>query len=792
MKSKTRHSNVRGASSCFAARPFRVIRWLIRGVSPAAASCARRFVFASTMSLVLLWPSIVLAGVHALFSLETPTGSPFPSDQFTVADPSHNTGRRVNLPISDCAVRRSDCEDLAVINTLDGFNAGPRLSIPFDGPIDVTTVISKTVFLVDLGSAVRHCDAGPMRDCDEDQREDRSWNDHSRDDGRRVIGINQVVWDASTNTVHVESNELLDQHTHYAFIVTNGVHAEDGSSVQASEAFRRFRHTVRGEYKQALLDAIQAAHRVGVHERDIVTASVFTTQSVTSVLEKIRDQIKAATPQPADFRLGPAETRTVFPLQTVVGITWEQQTGNDPPTFMRVTVNSSLLQLIPGAVGTIAFGKYNSPDYEVHPGEFIPLIGTLTGTPAVQGTNEIYFNLFLPSGPKPALGWPVAIFGHGNGQDKSLSFNVAATMAAHGIATIAINAVGAGFGPLGTLTVNRTAGEPRTFSAGGRSIDQNGDHVIEAGEGFNTAPPRTILFFTDGIRQTVTDLMQIVRVIEVGMDVDGDGFPDLDPSRIYYFGHSLGSNYGTVFVGIDPSVKVATLTSPGGPVIENRRLAPSAGRSVLGQALASRIPPLINAPGITSLDGVAVGPPQFNENFPLREGIPLRVHLADGTSYDIESPVINSVAGAMAIQEVVENTKWVGRPGDPVAYAPYLRKTPLAGVPAKSVIYQFAKGDQQAPNPNATAIVRAGKLADRVTFYRHDLAVLENSALPKNPHGFMVRPDIASFRPISLQAQEQIGKFFDTEGAVIIQPTPARFFEVPIILPLPEDLNFIP
>ncbi len=742
MKSKTRHSNVRGASSCFAARPFRVIRWLIRGVSPAAASCARRFVFASTMSLVLLWPSIVLAGVHALFSLETPTGGPFPSDQFTVADPSHNTGRRVNLPISDCAVRRSDCEDLAVINTLDGFNAGPRLSIPFDGPIDVTTVISKTVFLVDLGSAVRHCDAGPMRDCDEDQREDRSWNDHSRDDGRRVIGINQVVWDASMNTVHVESNELLDQHTHYAFIVTNGVHAEDGSSVQASEAFRRFRHTVRGEYKQALLDAIQAAHRVGVHERDIVTASVFTTQSVTSVLEKIRDQIKAATPQPADFRLGPAETRTVFPLQTVVGITWEQQTGNDPPTFMRVTVNSSLLQLIPGAVGTIAFGKYNSPDYEVHPGEFIPLIGTLTGTPAVQGTNEIYFNLFLPSGPKPALGWPVAIFGHGNGQDKSLSFNVAATMAAHGIATIAINAVGAGFGPLGTLTVNRTAGEPRTFSAGGRSIDQNGDHVIEAGEGFNTAPPRTILFFTDGIRQTVTDLMQIVRVIEVGMDVDGDGFPDLDPSRIYYFGHSLGSNY--------------------------------------------------NPPGITSLDGVAVGQPQFNENFPLRDGIPLRVRLEDGTSYDIESPVINSVAGAMAIQEVVENTKWVGRPGDPVAYAPYLRKTPLAGVPAKSVIYQFAKGDQQAPNPNATAIVRAGKLADRVTFYRHDLAVLENSALPKNPHGFMVRPDIASFRPISLQAQEQIGKFFDTEGAVIIQPTPARFFEVPIILPLPEDLNFIP
>jgi len=34
--------------------------------------------------------------------------------------------------------------------------------------------------------------------------------------------------------------------------------------------------------------------------------------------------------------------------------------------------------------------------------------------------------------------------------------------------------------------------------------------------------------------------------------------------------------------------------------------------------------------------------------------------------------------------------------------------------------------------------------------------------------------------------------FFDTDGTVIIHPEPARFFEVPIILPLPEDLNFIP
>ena len=37
-----------------------------------------------------------------------------------------------------------------------------------------------------------------------------------------VVGINQVVWDVATNTLHVKSDALLAQHTRYALIVTNG------------------------------------------------------------------------------------------------------------------------------------------------------------------------------------------------------------------------------------------------------------------------------------------------------------------------------------------------------------------------------------------------------------------------------------------------------------------------------------------------------------------------------------------------------------------------------------------
>jgi len=46
-------------------------------------------------------------------------------------------------------------------------------------------------------------------------------------------------------------------------------------------------------------------------------------------------------------------------------------------------------------------------------------------------------------------------------------------------------------------------------------------------------------------------------------------------------------------------------------------------------------------------------------------------------------------------------------------------------------------------------------------------------------------------RLIARGAQEQIATFFASDGQEVIHPEPARFFEVPIVLPLPEGLNFI-
>jgi hypothetical protein len=274
--------------------------------------------------------------VHALFNLHHPETGPFPSDVFTVADQTHNTGRRVNLPYPDCTIRVSDCEDLAVVNTLDGFGLQTRLSIPFDGSIDVNTATSDTLFLISLGSTI----------------------DRNGDPPGTVIGINQIVWDTFTDTLHVESDELLTQHTRYALIVTNRLRDINGRPVEASDSFRRFRQTVRGEYKRALLEAIHAARGLGVHERDIVTASVFTTQSITSVMERIRDQIKNGTPEPANFLLGSRRERAVFNVADVTSIDWSQHTRVSPPGFTPANppIDLAVLRYIRDAIGTMAYG----------------------------------------------------------------------------------------------------------------------------------------------------------------------------------------------------------------------------------------------------------------------------------------------------------------------------------------------------------------------------------------------------------------------------------------------------
>ena len=262
----------------------------------------------------------------------------------------------------------------------------------------------------------------------------------------------------------------------------------------------------------------------------------------------------------------------------------------------------------------------------------------------------------------------------------------------------------------------------------------------------------------DGLRQTTIDLMQLVKVVRGGVDVDGDGSPDLSGSRIYYAGQSFGGIYGVELLGLEPDIHAGVANVPGGPIIEIARLSPNF-RPLVGSSLITRTPSLYNAVPNSTFTS-------FVENIPLRN-VPL---------------LVDTVPGASAIQAVIDNTEWAQQAANPAAYAPFI---------TRPVIIQFARGDKTVPNPTATAILRAGKLASRATIFRNDLAFAANPAVNKNPHTFLTSVTGAG-AAYALAAQHQIAAFFASDGAITVDPDgPGPFFETPTSM-LPEDLAFIP
>ena len=616
------------------------------------------------VAIALAFPAAALAGTSAL--------QPFPTNLATVSDHSQVTGLRVNLPLPSCTARPSDCADDAVLNSLDGFNIQPRITIPFSGPIDLTTVSSHNIFLI-----------GPRG---------------------HIVGINQPVWEPVTSTLTVESDEQLAQDSTYLLVVTRGIHAANGQPLDTT-AFRHgliFGPNDRAsvEYRVALLGGLVSAFIRGVNLADVADASLFTTQSITAISEKIRNQIRSAPAPVPNFNLAPDGSRTVFTNTLDLSINWNRQmkvAGPLSPSPVPVLAT----QIFPGSIAKIAYGSFASPDYE-NSSQAIPAVGTRTGVPAVQSVNHLVFTLFIPTGNTPPGGWPVAVFGHGfTDSINGAPWVVASTLAHAGIAMIATNVVGHGYGSASTYTVSPHGGPVETFAAGGRGFDQDGNGTIDSTEGVNAAGG-SLVSNRDGLRQTVFDLVTLVHMLHSGVDVDGNGSPDLSKSRIYYTGQSFGGIYGVELLGLEPTIRAGVTNVAGGPIVEIARLG--GFRPLVGISLITRSPSLYNAVPNASFTS-------FNENEPLRN----------------QPLVVDTVPGADAIQALLDNSEWAQQAGNPGGWAPFI---------SAPVIFQFARGDETVPNPTATRVIRAGNLASRTTLFRNDLAepVFGTS---KNPHTFL-------------------------------------------------------
>ena len=633
----------------------------------------------------------------------------FPTDRLTQADPAQLTGRRIHLSLVKCREAPSTCDEINLLNGLDGWSVNPRMTLAFTGRIALDSIDRASAFVLPLG-----------------------------DDKAERMGLVRLVWDAESTTLYARPERTLRQGRPYALVVTSRVRDETGQPLRAA----------RGP--AATLDPRLAKRlgALGLTRDNVVASAVFTTASVTAGLEHMRARIDARPAPRLDFTLAPGGGRSVYARAAIEGITFTRQIATGGPERFAAPAPLALDLIPPADVATIALGAFDSVFF-LTGSRHIPAVPT-SRAPEILGQERVQVVLYLPAGAMPASGWPVIVFGHGFGNDKNLNTPpVAGTFARRGFATVAINVVGHGGGPDSTLTIKQSGKEPLVLSAGGRGLDLDGDGRIGSTEGVSTAMrgPLALIGSRDGLRQTVADLMQLIRAIRYGVDVDGDGKPDLDGTRIYYAGQSFGGIYGTLLMTVDPFPRAGVLNVPGAPIVEIARQA-EMFRPLVIQQMRARRPSLMN------------GEKDFTESLPLWG----------------ELPVTAPAPGALAIQAYFDRAEWLQQPADPSAFAPYLREAPLLAAGPRPVLIQMAVGDRTVPNPTTEQIIRAGALQPFVSLYRHDLVVATLPPRFANPHAFltMQAPEVAA---IARAAQEQIARFFLSDGRTIERTDP--HFEVP-------------
>jgi hypothetical protein len=683
---------------------------------------------ALTRSVVLLTSAAVAmsAGVATAVAAPTQTTvaqavSVFPSDDLTVRDRTQLTGRRVNLPLPDCAARPTDCNTVRLLNQLDGFDLDPRLALRFAAPVDPAAIAAATV-VEQLGG--------------------------SRDGAR--TGVDRVVYDAATNTVYAHPAQQLSPGTTYRLRVGN---AGDNNAGNNNAGNNNAGNNNAGNNNAGGNNG--GGNNAGGNngggnwggDRGAVprAQSTFTTLSATDGLTDMVRQLDNGSAYRAAGIPGGSrglQVDAAFPAAAGTTMTYTRDLGSNKKATDPVP-NTSV-----AAAGTYVFGSYLAPSWLTPDGD-IPQTPTADAGPRVRGQARLPFVAILPAGPAPAGGWPVTVFGHGFTRTDADLFLAATQNATRGLATIATDVVGHGYGPQSTWNVT-SAAVTTTVPAHARGVDRNRDGTIDSTEGVATLPqpaPLAQINSRDGLRQTVADVGTLVRAVAAAPNLGGVA---LRPTGVTYYGQSFGGIYGSMLGGVDRTIQAFGLNVPGGPISEIARLSP-AFRPLVTQSLAAAQPQLLNG-----------GKAGFTESLPLAG----------------EPPVTSPAPGSLPIQQFLADGTWINRSGSPETYAPLL--------PKSRTLVQSAFGDQTVPNPTASTLIRAGGLEQRTTLYRND----KTANFSMNPHGFLLDP---RFVPGNELGQTQMSTFLASGGATVIDPDgPAPIFEVPVTDPaVLMRLNFV-
>jgi hypothetical protein len=316
----------------------------------------------------------------------------------------------------------------------------------------------------------------------------------------------------------------LRPHTRYALVVTDALHAEDGTPVGQSETVAMLvgakpPNAGTQAANNALAEPVGEIQEAGVARAHIVHLAMFTTADPTKELIAVRDGV----------------AKTSDPPTAEAGM-WKVGTSN--------------------ATYTEYQGRYGpSPNYQAGALPFIQLgdggqFVLMNGLPVVQSVSDLRFSLTVPSAnacPMPASGYPIVLYAHGTGGDwqSYLNDGTGQSLAARCLATMGVDQIFQGTRP-GSVPGATEAQIGLTF--------------------YNFQNP--IAARTNG-RQAAIDEVQRARLfteshLVVPASVSTTGADILfDATKLMFFGHSQGGLNGPLFTAVDPTARGGVFSGAG-------------------------------------------------------------------------------------------------------------------------------------------------------------------------------------------------------------------------------------
>ncbi len=485
---------------------------------------------------------------------------------------SGTTDLTLNPPVANPS---NYADPYVALSSLDGWSTTAPLSTKFNAGVAAASVVpgqSVRLFQVSL--------TGPGGGVTSIQRE-------------LVAGSEFVAAlapsDSTGATLAILPTKPFEQLTSYLVVLTDGLRDARGNDATPDQVYNFTKRSsalcANGASTDPLLPTatacaleplrqltnshLAAAAAVGINRNDVVSSWVFTTQSITPVMQAVRSVV-----QPGAARLVPTGMTIADLAPTLYPIADVYIGTLTVPYFLSAPSADNPTAPLTGF-------------WKAAPGAYVPPFSSLGLS--TTSTNITFANPFpvkttdvtipvlaaVPNAAsgrsKPATGWPVVIYQHGITSNRSTVIAAAQTLASQGFAVVAIDLPLHGLPPEHPLAIGNTPfgaiAKERTFNVDyvNNTTGASGPDGIADSSGAHFINLTSLLTSRDNLRQAVSDLFVLTASLP-NIDLDANGAPDFDSSNIQFIGMSLGAIAGTSFLALEPNVNVGLLNVPGGGI----------------------------------------------------------------------------------------------------------------------------------------------------------------------------------------------------------------------------------